>query len=99
MGCHSKWNVTKNGMSLKMECHSKWNVTQNRMSLKMEYHSKWNVMKNGLSLKMKSYIRHEDFRSSFVCLSVRQVRTTPLDSETGWTGELWLKTNLLNWQN
>ena len=24
---------------------------------------------------------------------------TPLDSETGWTGELWSKTNLLNWQN
>ena len=23
----------------------------------------------------------------------------PLDSETGWTGELWSKTNLLNWQN
>ena len=22
----------------------------------------------------------------------------PLDSETGWTGELWSKTNLLNWQ-
>ena len=24
---------------------------------------------------------------------------SPLDSETVWTGELWLKTNLLNWQN
>ena len=23
----------------------------------------------------------------------------PLDSETGWTGELWSKTNLLKWQN
>ena len=23
----------------------------------------------------------------------------PLDSETGWTGELWSKTHLLNWQN
>ena len=23
----------------------------------------------------------------------------PLDSETGWTGELWSKTNILNWQN
>ena len=23
----------------------------------------------------------------------------PLKSETGWTEELWLKTNLLNWQN
>ena len=22
-----------------------------------------------------------------------------MDSETGWTGELWLKVNLLNWQN
>ena len=26
-------------------------------------------------------------------------QATPLDSETGWTRELWLKTNLLNWQN
>ena len=24
---HSKWNITQNGMSLKMKCHSKWNVT------------------------------------------------------------------------
>ena len=30
---HSKWNVTQNGMSLKMECHSKWIVPQNGMSL------------------------------------------------------------------
>ena len=43
---HSKWNVAKNGMSLKMkshskmECHSKWNLTQNKMSLKMECHTK-----------------------------------------------------------
>ena len=28
---HSKWSVTQNGMSLKIECHSKWNVTQNGM--------------------------------------------------------------------
>ena len=27
------------------------------------------------------------------------LRVPPLDSETGWTGELWSKTNLLNWQN
>ena len=25
------------------------------------------------------------------------LRLPPLDSETGWTGELWSKTNLLNW--
>ena len=35
-----------------------------------------------------------------VLLLLRHARTTPpLDSETGWTGELRLKTNLLNWQN
>ena len=39
----SKWNVTKNGISLKMELHSKWNVTQNGMSLKMGCRFKWNV--------------------------------------------------------
>ena len=27
------------------------------------------------------------------------LRPRPLKSETGWTGELWLQTNLLNWQN
>ena len=27
------------------------------------------------------------------------MRLPPLDSETGWTGELWSKTNLINWQN
>ena len=26
-------------------------------------------------------------------------QATPLDSETGWTRELWSKTNLLKWQN
>ena len=39
MECHSKLNVTENGMSLKMECH----LNQNGMSLRIEYHLKWNV--------------------------------------------------------
>ena len=26
------------------------------------------------------------------------LRVPPLDSEMGWTGKLWLKTDLLNWQ-
>ena len=54
MECHLKWNITQNGMSLKIECHSngrshemecysQWNVTPNGMPLKMKYHSKWNV--------------------------------------------------------
>ena len=33
MECKSKYNVTQNGMPLKIECNSKWNVTQNEMSL------------------------------------------------------------------
>ena len=44
-----------------------------------------------------SYIRHEDLR-----LSVRPSVTLvlpPLDSEMGWTGELWSKTNIHKWQN
>ena len=47
-GRRSKWNVTQNSISLKMEGHSKWTFTQNRMSLKMEVHSKWNVTQNGM---------------------------------------------------
>ena len=35
----------------------------------------------------------------FLCLFIRHVsvmlRGPPMDSETGWTGELWSKTNLL----
>ena len=27
------------------------------------------------------------------------LRGPPLDSEMGWTGKLWSKTYLLNWQN
>ena len=35
---------------------------------------------------------------SYCCSSVT-LRVPPLDSEMGWTGELWSKTNLLNWEN
>ena len=40
---------------------------------------------------LESYIRHEDFLcplDSFFFSSVT-LRVPPLDSETGWTGELW----------
>ena len=47
MECHSKWNVTQNGKSLKIECHL------NGKSLNMEFYSKWNVPQNGMSLKME----------------------------------------------
>ena len=42
----------------------------------------------------KSYMRHKDFRFPSVTIVL-----PPLDSKTGWAGELWLKTTLLNWQN
>ena len=45
-----------------------------------------------------SYIGHKDFRPPSVLCPSRS-GDPPLDSETGWTGEIWLKTNLLNWQN
>ena len=38
----------------------------------------------------KSNIRHEEFRLSFVTL----IRPLPLDSEMGWTGELWSNINI-----
>ena len=50
MECHSQWNVTQNGMSLKIEC-LKMECHSNGMSLEMEFPLKWNVTKNGMSLK------------------------------------------------
>ena len=48
---------------------------------------------------LPSYIRHKDFlRPPPSCSSVT-LRGPPLDSETGWTGKLWSKTNLLIWKN
>ena len=51
MESQSKWNVTSNGLSLKIEFLLKWNATQNEISLKwnitqMECHSKWSVTQN-----------------------------------------------------
>ena len=52
MECCSKWNVTQNGISLKIVTQNgkwlKWNVTQNEMSFKMEFNSKLNVTQNGM---------------------------------------------------
>ena len=44
----------------------------------------------------QSYIRHEDFRLFFCPALSATLTVPPLDSETGWTGELWSKTNFLN---
>ena len=42
-------------------------------------------------------IRNKDFRpSDSVCIA-HATPILPLDSETGWTGKLWSKTNLLKW--
>ena len=49
--------------------------------------------------RYKSYIRHEDFRLSSVRSSFVTLRPPPLDSETGWTGELWSKTKFLILEN
>ena len=49
-----------------------------------------------LKVVLLSSIRNEDF--SFFQPSVT-LRPPPLDSETGWTGELWSKKNLLKWPN
>ena len=61
MECYSKWIITQNGVSFKIEWHPRWNgtkkknFTQNgmsiksRMSLKMECQSNWNVTQSGMS--------------------------------------------------
>ena len=50
-------------------------------------------------LDIVSNIRHQDFHACVRASSAVTLRLPPLDSETGWTGELWSKTNLLIWQN
>ena len=52
---------------------------------------------SGHSGSFRSNIRHKDFRPSFVHTSVT-LRVPSLDSEIGWTGEFWLKPNLLKWK-
>ena len=37
--------------------------------------------------------------SAILLLLLVHAQGPPLNSEIGWTGELWSKTNLLNWQN
>ena len=62
MEYHSKWNVTKMGILLKIKCHLNLNVVQNGMSIKNELLrkteclSKWNVTQNEMFLKMKCLI-------------------------------------------
>ena len=40
-----------------------------------------------------------DTRISVLCTLFVTLRRPALDFETGWTGELWLNTNLLNLEN
>ena len=48
---------------------------------------------NMLSIAV-SYIIHEIFRPVYVCMFVT-LRLPPLNSETKWTGDFWLKTVFL----
>ena len=55
---------------------------------------------NGCILNItECYIRHKDFRLPPPSFGLCDAQGTPPDSKTGWTGELWSKTNRLNWQN
>ena len=51
MEFHLKWNVTQNGISLKMESQ------QNEMSIKMECHLKSNVTENGTMIKIQCNLK------------------------------------------
>ena len=53
-----------------------------------------------------SYIRKEKYRTATTPAAAAaaapmyvMLRGLPLDYEMGWTGELWSKANLLNWEN
>ena len=52
------------------------------------------VFNETLRDKTTSKIRHKDIRLSSHAPPVHHAQNT-LDSETGWTGESWSKTNLL----
>ena len=60
-----------------------------------------NVTNLMLMPSVSSYIRHKDFLRSFVCPDFSSVtlRPPPLDSETGWTGELWSNRGFLILEN
>ena len=60
MECHSKWNLSQHGMSLKLECHSNWNVIQiwcqsNWNVTQIKCHSNINVTQFGKSLKLECH--------------------------------------------
>ena len=52
---------------------------------------------------LRSYIRKENYRPATSPAAAAPISVTlrgpPLDSETGWSGKLRLKTHLLNWKN
>ena len=56
-----------------------------------------------LQLESAHFIQNkkEEILSCSCCVTLRVPPVTlmlhPLDSEMGWSGELWPKTNLLNW--
>ena len=52
---HSNWNVTQNGMSLKIQCYLKCNVIQKEISLKMKGQGQGQGQgQNGMAFKMES---------------------------------------------
>ena len=57
-------------------------------------------LRNALCSNGQSNIRHKDFVCLLVLRPLCVTLSGPplLDSETGLTGELWSKTNLLKWQ-
>ena len=53
---------------------------------------------SGLNI-VQSKIRKKEFCLAPAVYVTLRAPPPPLDFETGWTGELWSKTNLPNWQN
>ena len=65
-----------------------------------KYDTDGNYIGNDPGLMSESYIRKEKYRPATTPPPVYVTLRVPLlDPETGLTGELWSKTNLLNWQN
>ena len=74
-----------------MFCHSCnvlficiWHLNKSTFSCRSQFKHDHPILDTRISVRLVTCVSRSGYQ--------------PLDSETGWTGELWSKTNLINWQ-